>query len=187
MENYIFDKSQKGKSLKTGTNYNSDNLDTEVGEIIITDGVGKGRTEKSAFDSALWQAGIANYNLLELSSVLPDNSDIVIQRRKIREGFEHGYRMYAVLSHAIAIKRGESAYAGIGWIQDKNTKGGLFVEHHGKSDDEVKGLIIDSLEDMRGYRTGNYGNIEYKIAGIRCEEIPACALVAAVFKVEGWE
>ena len=47
--------------------------------ITITKGAGFGSYEKSAFDAALDDAGVANYNLIRLSSVIPPNSDIVIQ------------------------------------------------------------------------------------------------------------
>ena len=43
-------------------------------EIQISTGIGIGPTQLSAFDSALNNAGVANYNLLKLSSVIPPKS-----------------------------------------------------------------------------------------------------------------
>ncbi len=40
-------------------------------KIHIGTSIGTGETELSAFDTALYNAGIANYNLLYLSSVIP--------------------------------------------------------------------------------------------------------------------
>lgn len=37
-------------------------------------GVGKGSTELNAFDNALYHAGVGNYNLIKVSSILPPES-----------------------------------------------------------------------------------------------------------------
>jgi hypothetical protein len=65
-------------------------------------------------------------------------------------------------------------------------KKGLFVEHHGNSEEEVKKLIIDSLTDMVKYRKDKYSKIEYKICGIKCKNKPATALACAVYQIEPW-
>ncbi len=46
------------------------------GRIVLARGIGRGPTELAAFDAALRDAGIANYNLLGLSSVIPPGSTI---------------------------------------------------------------------------------------------------------------
>lgn len=46
-------------------------------QIQISEGVGNGPTELAAFDQALVNAGVANYNLIYLSSVLPPGSEVV--------------------------------------------------------------------------------------------------------------
>jgi arginine decarboxylase len=40
-------------------------------EIQVTTGTGEGPTPLAAFDAALLDAGVANYNLILLSSVIP--------------------------------------------------------------------------------------------------------------------
>ena len=156
-------------------------------DIYITDGVGSGRTEKSAFDAALFDAGVANYNILELSSVIPEDANIIVKKIDRNAVNEHGYKLYAVLAYATANLDGESAWAGIGWVQDKETNGGLFVEHHGSSEEEVNKLIQHSLEDMKKYRHQKYGDIHKKVVGIKSDGKPACALVCAFYKSESWE
>ena len=37
-------------------------------------GVGKGKTQLTAFDNALQQAGVGDYNLIKVSSILPPNA-----------------------------------------------------------------------------------------------------------------
>ncbi len=156
-------------------------------DIYVTDGIGSGRTEKGAFDAALFDAGVANYNILELSSVIPDGSKVVVEKIDRNAIGEHGYKLYAVLANASADKEGEEAWAGIGWVQNDKTGGGLFVEHHGSSEEEVNKLIQKSLEDMKKYRTQKYGEIHKKITGIKSDGRPACALVCAFYQSESWD
>src|SRR3989344_3563037 len=101
--------------------------------ISLTYGKGTGKTELSAFDAALWDAGIGDFNLITLSSVIPPDSRVEI--RKLPRG---------------------------------------------------KQRIGDSLKYAISYRKGNFGSIDCLIEKIQCEDKPACAIVAAVYKSEGW-
>ena len=74
-------------------------------------------------------AGVANYNLLCLSSVIPPHARIVRTRRTTPPD-EYGRRLYVVLSQMRQTRRGRHAHAGIGWIQHEATGRGLFVELH---------------------------------------------------------
>lgn len=154
--------------------------------IRITFGTGEGPTELAAFDRALFDAGIANYNLLRLSSVIPMNSKIEIDRIDNYNYDEYGFKLYTVLSRRTESTPGKTATAGIGWVKN-NTEGmGLFVEHTGESEEQVIHLINDSLSSMRTYRREELGEISFKISSIACIDRPVCALVAAVYKSEGW-
>jgi pyruvoyl-dependent arginine decarboxylase len=46
-------------------------------EIPIVAGFGRGETGLSAFDAALGDSGVLNYNLIRLSSVIPPCSTVV--------------------------------------------------------------------------------------------------------------
>lgn len=153
-------------------------------KIHICKGTGSGKTTLSAFDNALMNAGIANYNLIYLSSVIPKGSKITNEERKTSIE-EYGNKLYTVMSRYNQIIKGKEAWAGIGWIQEEQGMG-LFVEHHGESKNEVIELIKNSLDDMRQYRSFKYGQIKYEIAGIKCDGNPVCAIVSAVFRSEGW-
>jgi len=155
-------------------------------KIIITEGKGEGLTELSAFDRALYDAGIANYNLIKLSSVIPENSQVISDKIDWNQK-EHGYKLYVVLSECVESKVGKGAWAGLGWItQNKNCGKGIFVEHKGSSEQEVKELISKSLESLRDYRPEEYGDINYRIVGVKCKGRPVCSVVAAVYKSEAW-
>lgn len=153
--------------------------------IQITCGTGEGQTKLSAFDAALFDAGIANYNLIKLSSVIPPKSKIEIKHLKINGEKGFGNRLYVVMAEKRESEKGREAWAGIGWVQAKDGRG-LFVEHDGSQQAEVIRLIKDTLTDMVKYRKDKYGEINYQVVGARCEKQPVCALVSAVYQSQDW-
>ena len=154
-------------------------------KILVTSGTGEGKTSLSAFDAALWDAGIANYNLIKLSSVIPPKSKLETNNPKSNDK-SIGNRLYVVLSEKREKETDREAWAGIGWVQAKDGSG-LFVEHHGSGQAEVVRLIKNSLTDMVKYRKTKYGEIQYQVVGKRCEGKPVCAIVAAVYEEQDWQ
>lgn len=153
--------------------------------ITVSKGVGTGPTTLAAFDTALLEAGVGNYNLIPLSSVIPRGSRLVRDKFVAPEN-EYGHRLYVVLSQQEADVVGQEAWAGVGWIQDNSGKG-LFVEHHGTSREKVKQAIHDSLRHMTRKRQ-DYVDcpFQFEIAGIRCESEPVSAVAIAVYSSQGW-
>ena len=87
----------------------------------------------------------------------------------------------------IQVEAGKEAWAGVGWtLAQDGTGKGLFTEHEGHSEQEVTNLITETLSSMTSYRPEEYGPVERAVAGIVCTGKPVCALVAAVYKSEGW-
>lgn len=154
--------------------------------IYITSGIGSAPTQLGAFDAALWDAGIANYNLIKLSSIVPRGTKIVSKRLSQNGNKDFGNKLYLVLAEKLETERGRDAWAGIGWVQSKDGKG-LFVEHHGSKKEEVVNLIDLTLESMARYRKEKFGKIHRRLVGIRCKSEPVCAVVAAVYKSEDWQ
>lgn len=162
-------------------------VDSQTNKIIVTWGVGEGNTSLAAFDAALFDAGIANYNLITLSSVIPEGFEPKVKKIDFNNQ-EHGYRLYLVLANAQESEISIDAWAGLGWVMNKdNSQKGLFVEHHGHSEKEVKNLITETLNSMTKYRKDEYGPINFKTVGIKCKDKPVCALVAALYKTEDWK
>ena|SRR3990172_4230256 len=153
--------------------------------INITCGTGEGQTKLSAFDAALWDAGIANFNLIKLSSIIPTDTQVKIQHLKNNGKNGFGDKLYIVLAEKRESERGREAWAGIGWVQAKDGRG-LFVEHEGAQQAEVARLIKETLTDMIKYRKDKFGEISCQVVGVRCEDKPVCAVVAAVYQSEGW-
>src|SRR5579859_541951 len=98
-------------------------------KIMITPGQGTGPTSVAAFDAALSAAGVLNYNLIHLSSVIPPCSTIVRERYVAPvDRDEYGHRLYVVMAPRDEMVEGAEAWAGIGWTQEKGDGRGLFVE-----------------------------------------------------------
>ena len=53
---------------------------------VLTAGAGEGSTPLNALDSALLNAGIANWNLLLVSSILPPKAEVTYEVPTIKEG-----------------------------------------------------------------------------------------------------
>ncbi len=156
-------------------------------KINITAGNGVGPTELSAFDHALVNAGVANFNLIRLSSVLPPGSDVaVIDTPHSPEG-GWGDKLYVVMAQERTSQRNQEVWAGIGWIQDSETKKGLLVEHEGHSEHEVRADIENSLKALAENRNMKFGPISMHVTGKLCVSLPVCALVVAVLESEPWK
>ncbi len=156
--------------------------------IYLTKATGDGPTTLAAFDNALNNAGIANYNLLVLSSVIPPNSTIIPTAEGENPSItgEWGDRLYVVMAEHRTAEVGEEAWAGVGWVQEKKTGKGLFVEHHGTNRDKVARDIQHSLEALMKTRGVDFGEIHMDITGVLCEDEPVSAMVVAVYKSEKW-
>jgi arginine decarboxylase len=152
--------------------------------IVVTKGQGCGRTPLSAFDHALFEAGIHNYNLLPLSSVIPPGA-LIEESVFSPSGDEWGHRLYIVMIRGVAMIPGTETWAGIGWVQTDDGRG-LFVEHADASRDNVVDMIHLSLEDMIGYREQKFGDVHYVVQGGKCVDRPVCAVVAATYQSQGW-
>ena len=70
--------------------------------IRVSSGKGVGRTRLSAFDAALHAAGVGNFNLLRLSSVIPRGSEVTEVGGLQQLAGAHGDRLYCVYAEAYA-------------------------------------------------------------------------------------
>ncbi len=157
-------------------------------KIKLSSGIGLGPTQLSAFDSALNHAGVANFNLIKLSSVIPPSSTIENSEEPLK-GLpgEWGDRLYVVMAEERTNVPNEEAWAGIGWVQDLDTGKGLFVEHEGNSEKSVRDDITQSLQALMATRNVNFGEIQMKVVGTTCKHLPVCALVVAVYQASDWQ
>jgi arginine decarboxylase len=164
--------------------------------IEIAAATASGPTVLAAFDAALMRAGIANFNLIRLSSVIPPGSvvhhvergpqviDLTASAEAGRDGW--GDRLYAVWAFQGAEKLGEEAWAGVAWVQDPDDRRGLFVEHEGSSEAQVREELQATLSSISAAR--GLGHLEQQsvVTGVRCEGPPVAALVIAPFATASW-
>lgn len=160
--------------------------------IIIASGKGLGKTLLSAFDAALFDAGVSNYNLLVLSSIIPPGSVIKLQKYKTPDS-EYGHRLYVVMSENRSRESGRYIGAAIGWCQEEDGRG-VFVEHHftENSEEAVRNLLQEevkhSLADLcrlRGYSfSPKKMNIKMSVAKVT--DAPSSVLVVAVYESQKW-
>jgi arginine decarboxylase len=153
--------------------------------IPIASGTGRGPTELAAFDAALVDAGIADRNLILLSSVIPPGSTLERVGRIERAPGGWGDRLYCVLAEARTSEPGSGAWAGIGWAQDE-THRGVFVEHHAQTEQAVADLIDASLLGLARNRNLTFPSVGKVIRGAVCSDTPVCALVVAVYEASPW-
>jgi arginine decarboxylase len=153
--------------------------------IHLSAGLGAGPTELAAFDAALVDAGVANYNLLCLSSVIPPNARIV-RAKHCAAADDYGRRLYVVMSQMRQSRPGQHAHAGIGWVQEGDDGRGLFVELHNDDRNRLEHELHATLDAMRRSRDVDYGPVQTAIASRQCIAQPACALVVAVYACEPW-
>jgi arginine decarboxylase len=155
--------------------------------IRVSRGAGTGRTPLSAFDAALRAAGVANFNLVRLSSVIPPGSTVarVTGRGQLRGRW--GDRLYCVYADQRATVPGEEAWAGIGWrMRADGSRAGLFVEHETPSRPALEAAIAASLEDLAAGRPEEFGPVHSVLASAVCTDQPVCALVVASYQAVSW-
>jgi arginine decarboxylase len=161
---------------------------TETLTIRVSAGSGTGRTPLAAFDAALASAGVSDFNLVRLSSIVPPGSDVVeVEGREQLRG-AHGDVLFCVYAQAHASLPGHEAWAGIAWSRHEDGSGaGLFVEHEGPSHEQVTADLTHSLQDLSATRGDRYHPEGRQVRGITCVTMPVCAVVVATYRHVGWQ
>lgn len=163
--------------------------------IDVVGAVGSGPTSLAAFDAALVACGVANFNLVRLSSVIPPRTRIdapvagvvdLTERPAAGGSGGWGDRLYAVWAFQSAERLGEEAWAGVAWVQDQVDGRGLFVEHEGHSESTVRDELAASLHSICASRGMDHLEQRSVVVGATCEGEPVGALVIAPYLSEPW-
>src|SRR5689334_6854391 len=109
-------------------------------KITVAAGAGEGPTAVAAFDAALRAAGVENYNLIPLSSIIPPGSRVE-RAAFVTPADEYGHRLYVVMARCDEHVAGAEAWAGVGWAQEPESGRGLFVELCATSKNDVEAAI----------------------------------------------
>lgn len=161
-------------------------------KIYTTKASGVGKTLLSAFDNALFNTGVSNYNLIYLSSVIPPNSEIIPIQKYQAPGEDFGKRLYVVRACEDSDIPGQKIAAGIGWYQVPGLDGrGFFVEHHRTGADApvlVENDIFDSLRDLCQTRGLEFdgANVRHVIESDTVIDAPKCVIALAVYQADNW-
>jgi len=129
-------------------------------EFFVTSGKATDQVSAlNAFDLALIRAGIAQCNLVNVSSILPPNARQVRRRRRLPIG---------AITHAVLARmdgnEGETVGAGIAWVWEKEQRYGIVAEAHGYMDQGALQEILNwKVHEMAKNRGMELGKIEYRI------------------------
>jgi len=114
--------------------------------MFFTKGVGKHPKNLQSFEEALRDAGIAEYNLVRVSSIFPPGCKIVSRQRGIEE-LKPGQVVFCVLAETRTNEPNRLSCAGIGLARPTDPlKYGYISEHHGFG--MTQKACADYVEDM---------------------------------------
>ena len=155
--------------------------------IRVSRSVGSGATRLAAFDAALVAAGLQDFNLVPLSSVVPLGATVEVVAPAEQLRGRHGDLLYCVYAAGWATTPGAEAWAGIAWaLQTDGSGAGLFVEHAGSSRAAVDGDLSATLGGMMDNRPEHYVEGGRLLSSAICADQPVAALVVASFQTAGW-
>jgi len=119
--------------------------------IRVVRGTGTGPTATAAYDAALADAGVHNYNLLTLSSVVPADADVTVVENTPDLGPAGG--TLAVVQGRATVGETGRATAALGWTREGADGPGVFYEAGGEFDrTEARRRIRRGLERAREIR-----------------------------------
>lgn len=129
--------------------------------IRIVWGTAHGSTVMSSYDAALAAANVHNYNLVQVSSVIPDDATIRAMGTAPDLG-PAGERLTVVEGRkTVAVSEG-SAVAGLGWACEPSGRG-IFYEVSGTDSDTVEMRIEQGLDAGRELREWQFTDEGRKI------------------------
>ena len=134
-------------------------------------------SELNAFDLALKKAGIAQCNLVSVSSILPPEC----KERKWRK-IPPGSITYAVIARMDG-DEGTNIGAGIAWTWEKNKSYGLVAEAHGHMDRRALKEILEwKIREMAKIRGIEIDTISYRMEILRVPmDNYGCVIAALVY------
>lgn len=145
------------------------------GRVFFTKGTGRQNDEIASFEMALRDAGIAPYNIVEVSSILPPNTEIIEPEMGIRD-LRDGEIVHAVLARCSTQSDGTVASA-LGVARGSGR--GIIVERCGEDAGEVGVGAETVAKDLIDDNEYSSFNITIEAEGVSGEVTTAVA--AAVF------
>lgn len=132
-------------------------------EFFVTSGKASSPiSELNAFDTALKNAGIAQCNLVTVSSILPKGC-----KERERVAITSGSITFVVLARMCGVE-GTTIGSGLAWAWEKNSEYGLVAETHGYTDNEAMMEILEwKILEMAKIREIEIRDIKYRTEALR--------------------
>lgn len=127
----------------------------ERGDVEVVWGRAEASTPLSAFDAALAEGGVHNYNLVTYSSIIPPERSVATVGRSTAD-YGVGTPVAVVLAAADADvdRTGATVAAGLGWL--RADEGGVMMESTADSAAACRADLRRKLADAREIRDWNW-------------------------------
>jgi arginine decarboxylase len=125
-------------------------------KVFLTKGVGRHKYQLKSFEEALRKAGVAQQNLVQVSSILPPGCKVISKEKGLQQ-LTPGEICYCVMARADTDEHGRlvAASVGIAVPKDGNKWGYLSEVHgHGMNQQEAADLAEDLAAGMLGTTLG---------------------------------
>ncbi len=119
-------------------------------KVFFTKGVGRHKDKLQSFEEALRKAGVAQCNLVNVSSILPPDCKIISKNKGVKL-LEPGAITFTVMARAETNEANRQIAASIGLAQPaKGNQYGYLSEHHGygQTDEEAGDYAEDLAATM---------------------------------------
>ena len=128
-------------------------------KVFFTKGVGKAKDQLTAFEFALRDAGIAQFNLVHVSSILPPGAKVVSRKEGLKH-LEPGQVVFVVMSRAACNEPNRLLAASVGAAVPADKKMyGYLSEHHAFGQTEKK--AAEHAEDLAASMLASTLGIEF--------------------------
>jgi arginine decarboxylase len=128
-------------------------------ELCLTRGVGRHREKLASFELALRDAGIAEYNLVRVSSIFPPECKL-ISRKEAMVKLSPGQVLYAVIAESATNEPNRLIAASIGVaIPRDRSRYGYLSEHHSYGETDQK--AGDYAEDLAAQMLATTLGVEF--------------------------
>jgi len=125
-------------------------------KLFLTKGVGSHKYQLKSFEEALRKAGVAQQNLVQVSSIIPPGCKIIGQESGLKK-LKPGQISHCVMARADTNENGRLIASSIGVAVPKDTsKWGYLseVHGHGMNQTEASDMAEDLAADMLGTTLG---------------------------------
>ena len=125
-------------------------------KVFLTKGVGRHRYQLKSFEEALRKAGVAQQNLVQVSSILPPKCKIIPCDKGLKSLLP-GQISYCVMARSDTNEHGRmiASSVGIAVPKDRNNWGYISEVHgHGMNQEEASDMSEDLAADMLGTTLG---------------------------------